>query len=166
MKISFKRFSLIKDLDPRTGHMCMVVINLLAASTLSFISANRSQASWWNVTLLGDAVIANMVLLVRTLPRLRELLPLVYKAGLLLVIPTVLLNLAHVDLLISLADPHSFNIALSRPDAIYFTVSTVSTVGYGDIHPVSDGAELWVSGQIIIGLFITIYVIGKAMTPR
>ena len=165
IKINSDKFNVIRNMDPRNSRLVLVYVNLFAASALSFISSDGSQARWWNIAILGYAAVANLVLLVRILPRCRELLPVVYKLGMLLVIPTVLLNLAHVDLLISLLNPHSFNIVLSFPSAIYFAVSTVSTVGYGDIHPVSSGAEIWVSCQIVIGLFITIYVVGKAMTP-
>ena len=43
---------------------------------------------------------------------------------------------------------------LSRTDALYFTVTVFSTVGFGDISPTSESARLVVSGQMILDLFI------------
>ena len=37
-------------------------------------------------------------------------------------------------------------------DAVYFTIVTYSTVGYGDITPVTESARLFVSSMIFIGL--------------
>ncbi len=38
----------------------------------------------------------------------------------------------------------------TRVDAVYFTVATLSTVGYGDIHPTGQAARLAVIAQIAI----------------
>jgi voltage-gated potassium channel len=40
----------------------------------------------------------------------------------------------------------------TRVDAVYFTVTTLSTVGYGDIHATSQGARLVVTVQIVFDL--------------
>jgi voltage-gated potassium channel len=59
---------------------------------------------------------------------------------------------AFTYLTISRADPQSFSEALERVDAMYFTVSTVSTVGLGDITPTSLGARLVVTFQMLFDL--------------
>ncbi len=43
---------------------------------------------------------------------------------------------------------------VSLPQAMYFTVVTMSTVGYGDILPKSDNARLFVVSLIILGLSV------------
>jgi voltage-gated potassium channel len=43
---------------------------------------------------------------------------------------------------------------VSLPQAMYFTVVTMSTVGYGDILPKSDDARLFVVSLIILGLSV------------
>ena len=45
-------------------------------------------------------------------------------------------------------------------EAAYFTISTATTTGMGDIRPVSAGARLAVSAQMIASL----YLIGIAIT--
>jgi hypothetical protein len=40
----------------------------------------------------------------------------------------------------------------TRMDALYFTVVTLGTVGYGDIAPVSQGARALVTFQILVNL--------------
>jgi len=59
---------------------------------------------------------------------------------------------AFTYLTISDADPQSFSETLGRVDAMYFTVSTISTVGLGDITPASPGARLVVTFQMLFDL--------------
>ena len=48
----------------------------------------------------------------------------------------------------------SFSEALTRTDALYFTVTVFATVGFGDITPVTEGARAVVTGQMIAGIVI------------
>jgi len=51
------------------------------------------------------------------------------------------------------ASPANFNThSLTRTDSLYFTVTTFSTVGYGDITAASQTARLVVTAQIILDL--------------
>jgi voltage-gated potassium channel len=67
-------------------------------------------------------------------------------------LPMLVVVFAFTYLTISRADPHSFTEPLGRVDAMYFTVSTVSTVGLGDITPVSPGARIVVTFQMLFDL--------------
>lgn len=55
-------------------------------------------------------------------------------------------------LLMSMAEPESFNVDLDAFTSYYFTISTLSTVGFGDIYAQSDSARAVVMIQMIIGL--------------
>lgn len=55
-------------------------------------------------------------------------------------------------LLLSAADPGAFTEPLNRIDAAYFSVVTLSTVGFGDISATSDLSRLLVTAQIAISL--------------
>ena len=53
------------------------------------------------------------------------------------------------------ASPASFSThQLTRTDALYFTVTTFTTVGFGDIIPASQGARLVVTAQMILDLLV------------
>jgi len=48
--------------------------------------------------------------------------------------------------------PDQFSGISSRTDALYFTVTVVSTVGFGDIHAAGSAARLLVTAQMLINL--------------
>jgi len=50
--------------------------------------------------------------------------------------------------------PGSFSAPLTRTDALYFTVTVFSTVGFGDITAKTETARLVVTGQMIADLVI------------
>lgn len=50
------------------------------------------------------------------------------------------------------ASPASFSHHLTRTDSLYFTVTTFSTVGFGDITATSQAASLVVTAQMILDL--------------
>ena len=54
----------------------------------------------------------------------------------------------------------AFTEPLNRTDGLYFTVTVFSTVGFGDIAPVSQLARILVTVQMIVGL-ITVGLIAK-----
>ncbi|MBF0808706.1 hypothetical protein E4U03_08825 [Rothia nasimurium] len=60
-------------------------------------------------------------------------------------------------------EPGQFTGLTTRTDALYFTVVTMSTVGFGDIHPVGQQAKLLVIAMIIFDL-IFIAALGHAMS--
>jgi hypothetical protein len=54
----------------------------------------------------------------------------------------------------SASDPANFTQPLTRIDAMYFTVTVFSTVGLGDIAPVTQGARVLVTVQMVIDLVL------------
>jgi len=74
--------------------------------------------------------------------------------GLMVVVPLFILLFATTYFMMSDADDTNFTAALSRSDALYFTVTVFSTVGFGDISPKSEAARLLTSGQMILDLII------------
>ncbi len=79
-----------------------------------------------------------------TQPRLRA------AEGLALVVPLFVAVFAWAYLLMSQADPESFSEPLTRVGAAYFTLSVLSTVGFGDISAQNDVSRLLVSAQIVL----------------
>jgi voltage-gated potassium channel len=67
-------------------------------------------------------------------------------------LPTLLLLFAAAYFLIARNDPSSFSEMLNRTDALYFTVTVLSTVGFGDIAPHSDVARILAMVQMLMDL--------------
>jgi voltage-gated potassium channel len=45
-------------------------------------------------------------------------------------------------------------------DALYFSIVTLTTVGYGDLHPTSDGTQIFTIIYILTGLGILVSLLG------
>jgi hypothetical protein len=69
-------------------------------------------------------------------------------------VPLFLLLFAAAYFVMAKTSPASFSDPLTRTDALYFTVTTFSTVGYGDITAVGQSARLIVTTQMILDLLI------------
>jgi voltage-gated potassium channel len=70
-------------------------------------------------------------------------------------VPLFLLLFAASYFLLAQADPANFTThALTRTDALYFTITIFATVGFGDISPTSQTARLLVSAQMILDLLV------------
>ncbi|WP_460630318.1 potassium channel family protein [Intrasporangium mesophilum] len=66
--------------------------------------------------------------------------------------PLFLLVFASTHYSIDTVQPGSYTQAMTRLDALYYTVTTFATVGYGDISPVSEAARLVATVQMLLGL--------------
>ena len=70
-------------------------------------------------------------------------------------VPLFLLLFASVYFAMGRASPANFSThSLTRTDSLYFTVTTFSTVGYGDITAASQAARLLVTAQMILDLLV------------
>jgi voltage-gated potassium channel len=74
--------------------------------------------------------------------------------GLFLALPVFILLFASAYYTMSRGDASRFSSPLSRTDALYFTVTIFSTVGFGDITPKSEPARLTVSAQMLLDLVV------------
>jgi hypothetical protein len=69
---------------------------------------------------------------------------------------------------IDAVDEHAFAVP-SGPTAVtwlYFSITTVSTIGFGDVHPRSVGAEVAAISQIAVGPLLLSWLIAVLLTPR
>ena len=57
-------------------------------------------------------------------------------------------------------------IRLSYSDALYFSVTTLSTVGYGDIRPHDDGIRVLASIQVVAGQLLLLFGFAEIMRSR
>ena len=69
-------------------------------------------------------------------------------------VPLFLALFAATYFVMARLSPGSFTAPLTRTDALYFTVTVFSTVGFGDITAKTEAARLVVTGQMIADLVI------------
>lgn len=116
----------------------------------------RSGAAAQNAVLWAGLV-AVAVFGIAFLTQIRRILasayPMVTGLEALVVVVTVFVvgfSLVHVSL--SASDPTAFSELLDKPSATYFTITVLSTVGFGDITPDSTSARVVVSIQMLADL--------------
>jgi hypothetical protein len=88
--------------------------------------------------------------LTRVSRSLRPILAVVEAVGLVFGLFVCMFSLLYVA--ISTSDPSAFSELLNKAAGIYFTVTVLATVGFGDITPVTDTARLVVTLQMVIGV--------------
>ncbi|QDB78228.1 two pore domain potassium channel family protein [Georgenia wutianyii] len=69
-------------------------------------------------------------------------------------IPLYVLLFAGAYTAMSAREPGAFTEPVDRTDALYFTVATLATVGFGDIAAVSQPARVVVTVQMVTGLVL------------
>jgi hypothetical protein len=109
---------------------------------------------WWIGAALGLAAIIGIApLTVRRIHAVRrsEEPVLVAVEALVLLVTLLVLGFSAVYYAID-ANQTQFEGLGSRLDAVYFTVVTLGTVGYGDVHPIGDAARTIVILQILANL--------------
>jgi hypothetical protein len=79
--------------------------------------------------------------------------------ALIVAIPTFIAVYAGTYVSIAAAFPNSFSQPIDKSAALYFTVVTLGTVGYGDIAPVSTAARMAVSSQVMLDLVLIAMVV-------
>ena len=77
-------------------------------------------------------------------------------------LPFLLLFYASLYALLSFNQPASFTQKLGRTDALYFTMTVFSTIGFGDIAPVTEAARIVTMTQMVAGL-ITVGVVARLL---
>ena len=51
-------------------------------------------------------------------------------------------------------------------DSLYFSVSTVTTIGYGDLVPTNDLSKLVVIGYALVGISLLLFMVSKVMASE
>jgi len=74
-------------------------------------------------------------------------------------VPIVLIVFSFTYLSLSHAQPGSFSEPLNRVSAVYFVITVISTVGFGDITPKTDAAMIVVSFQIMLDLVLLVGIV-------
>lgn len=146
-----------------------VTLSLVGAVAMSFLLAfamavlyalaPEEVEAWSPIHFVLYGVVASAVfiaLLIAAVSRLAKTKhPLVTGIAFVVLLSTTLV-LAYAWLYVSLSnyDPTTFTEPLTKASSVYFTVTVLSTVGFGDITPVGDTARMVVTSQMILGFTV------------
>jgi hypothetical protein len=85
-------------------------------------------------------------------------------------VTTLVLLFSMVYATMSGHEPASFNIGLgpsprqlSKLDALYFTLTVLTTTGFGDISPANGTARAWVSAEMVVGIVLFAVVLTQLL---
>jgi len=127
------------------------VLLVVAYCVVPFATSDEAAAVWLIGGVIGVAVL--LVWQIRAIigakyPRLRAIGALVVGPPLLLVV------FASTYLILSSANASSFSEPLDRTGALYFSVTVFATVGFGDIVPVTNGARIATTIQMVLDVVV------------
>ena len=135
----------------------MVVFVLIAGFCLMPLRGER----WWIGAAIGIvAIIGTIPLTVRRVQAVRDAEQPIVVAfeAIVLLVTMLVLGFASVYYAIDFRQ-EQFEGLSTRLDAVYYTVTTLATVGYGDIHPVAQPARAVATFQMLLNLaFVGIVV--------
>ncbi len=171
------RMSTTPTLTPRTGarlalHLSAAVLTamgLSAVMVLAYALAPVPTEAW---TLTQFLIFSGICLVVFTTASLmaiyrltRTKRPLTIGLAFAAIMATILiLSYAWLYLTLSMSNADNFTESLTKASAIYFTVTVLSTVGFGDITPVGDTARLLVTSQMLLGFTLITFAIRAVMS--
>jgi len=136
-----------------------LVLRSLVVAILLFVAfytlpMNRPERAGIVVLIVGVVVLALVLtwqiraIMGSPFPRLRAF------EALTIGVPLLLIVFASAYYMIQNADPDSFSAPLGKTDALYYTITVFSTVGFGDITAKSELARILVSIQMMFDLVV------------
>ena len=145
---------------PPSGKIVRAVLRALGSTvalvTIYYLLPLDHSSAWAAVTML---VIGLLVLIVLVTFQVRSIIASPFPAlraleALATSVPFFVLLFASTYVVMATISAGSFSQAMTRTNALYFTVTVFATVGFGDITPKTDAARLVVIGQMIVDLII------------
>jgi hypothetical protein len=131
--------------------MRSIVTAVLVVVLYALLPVDSAESTSSLVVLLGGLVLLVVLVAVRVRQIVTDTDPQLRTAeGLALVVPLFVAVFAWSYLLLGQAEPSAFSEPLTRVGAVYFTLSILSTVGFGDISAQTDLARVLVSAQIVL----------------
>lgn len=110
-------------------------------------------AVWWRALIAALIFLGALAFEIRAVVRHVEPMRRAV-VSLAVLIPLFIVLFASIYVTMSTADPATFGHRLSRVEALYLTVTILSTVGFGDITPKTDAGRIIVMAQMVTGVAI------------
>jgi hypothetical protein len=147
------------DHVPRRAVVASIARTCLGAGVLFVVFAfaplelrvDGSPGLWLAASVLVPALVLTLQILVVSrspYPRLRAV------EAVAISFPLLIFLFAATYFAMSQTYPDSFNEALSRTDALYFTVTTFTTVGFGDVVATTQATRIAVTVQMLADLVL------------
>jgi uncharacterized membrane protein len=149
-----------------------VVVGLVALGVLYVVVPIDTRTTAGAVAVLVVATLVFVAVTVRSLGTLRRSRRPVADAiwFLMLILALFVIGFAVTYLAMHQVNPDSFSEPLTKVSAVYFTVSVLATVGFGDVAATSEVARMVVTAQMVSGLtllaVLTRYVMKVASTRK
>lgn len=138
-----------------TGIIRSVLVSMVIIVAYISLPMSGTRGVGSSLWLVGGLLVVTALIVLQVRDILRSPYPAVTAvAGLVVSVPLFLLLFASLYFVMDTQDPGSFSEPLTKLDAVYFTVTVFATVGFGDIHAVSQGARGAVTLQMISGLVL------------
>ena len=142
-----------------------VVVTAMALIYAALPDSSFLHPSWIAVEIVFSlAVYAGLVVVLFARIKSADRLNFVGILLLVILITFFVLSFSWLYRQIEAADPGSFSEPLSAMSAVYFTIAILSTVGFGDIRPLTDPTRAIVTAQMVLGvglLAATISLVAK-----
>ncbi len=162
----------VKAMDPRTRRRLLLgfvarVVGVIAATLVVYalLPVKDTGSARFAVVLAFVGLVVIFVVFARQMLRLsRSDTPVLTAVQALCLVFGLFVTLyALVYLSISVSTPEAFSQELNKVGALYFAMTIMSTVGFGDIAAVSDPARIMVMIQMVLGAVLlgtTVKVLG------
>lgn len=89
-----------------------------------------------------------------------------FSSKIILLIVALVLGYADFYFELSRNHLHAFkdDIVLSAIDSLYFSITTFTTTGYGDIYPVSNSVKMYVASEMVLGYIVSSFIVAILVT--
>lgn len=144
-----------------------VLLVLMALLTIyEFLPVPDTTSVWAVFGSLTLLLLIWLVVVLRQVLKLRKSNQPIIEVSSSLVLTLILLVISFslTYLMIATAYPHAFSEPINKPAALYFSMTVTSTVGFGDIVPVSDLARHVVTFQMFLNLLWLGFVLNAITT--
>ncbi len=160
MRVRGARSGGVPRIDPAFTDSLATLLCVLVAAVVFFllpVPGRMRETSWAVLFGVGLLVVALLIVVrVRTLLRATEG---VRARGLIVLLSCAVLYFAYADVTLA-AIPGQFADLHTKIDAVYFCLSTLATVGFGDVHAAGQLARAAVTVQMVFNLVF----LGTAVT--
>jgi hypothetical protein len=141
-----------------TGLLSLACVVFLLGAYYVLPMPRRHEATWWR---LSGAIALFVAVLVHELRSiLRHDRPMRRAViAVAVVLPLFVVTFAWLYLTMSRSEPATFAGVMSRTKALYFTITVLSTVGFGDIVPRTDPGRAVTMVQMVLDLILLAVIV-------